>query len=69
MNMEVVMAKNVDRLTKVVGRLMTVVEDVVKQVNKIEERLDGGDPAMVDRRTEAPGSDSRGAQNRLMIVK
>lgn len=69
MNMEAVMAKNVNQLTKVVERLMTVVGDVVKQVNNIEERLDGGAPAKVDRRTEAPCSGSRGAQNHLMIVK
>ena len=62
-------------VVKVVNRLMTLVEglmktsnDCVRQVNRLTDRLDGRAPAD-DRRTEAPGSGSQAAQNHLIIVK
>ena len=58
-----------DRMLDVIKDLTQMVKFCVERVVVIEERLDGGDPAKVDRRTEAQGSGSRVAQDHLMIVK
>lgn len=62
-------------LVKVVKRLMTLVEglmktsnDCVRQVNRLTDRLDGRAPAD-DRRTEAPGPGLRSARSHLLRVK